>query len=108
LRVIHEQAERAGRIVRNLLTFARKGSPEQGVVDLNEVARRTAQLVAYEFRLRGVTFEERLHPAPVETRGSAQELQQVVLNLLTNAVWAVSEEAGHAGPRRVTVETHAD
>jgi two-component system NtrC family sensor kinase len=108
LRVIHEQADRAGRIVRDLLTFARKGTPEQGVVDLNEVARRTAQLLAYEFRLRGVTCEERLGATPVEVRGDPHELQQVVLNLLTNATWAVSEEGGHPGPRRVTLETGAE
>ena len=41
LRVIHDQAERAGRIVRNLLTFARKGVPEKAPVDLNDVAART-------------------------------------------------------------------
>jgi two-component system NtrC family sensor kinase len=108
LRVIHEQAERAGRIVRDLLTFARKGTPEKGVVDLNDVARRTGQLLAYEFRLRGVTYEERLQPAPVEVRGDPHELQQVVLNLLTNATWAVSEEGGHAGPRTVAIETGAE
>ena len=42
LRVIHDQAERAGRIVRNLLTFARKGVTEKAPVDLNDVAARTA------------------------------------------------------------------
>ena len=108
IRVIHEQAERAGRIVRDLLTFARKGTPEKGVVDLNDVGRRTAQLLAYEFRLRGVTCEERFRAAPVEVRGDPHELQQVVLNLLTNATWAVSEEGGHAGPRTVTLETGAE
>ncbi|HSE27227.1 MAG TPA: ATP-binding protein [Gemmatimonadales bacterium] len=108
LRVIHEQAERAGRIVRNLLTFARKGTPEKGPVDLNDIARRTAQLVAYEFRIHDVVFEERLPASAVEVRGDPHELQQVVLNLLTNATWAVSREGGHAGPRRVMLETGAD
>ncbi len=108
LRVIHEQAERAGRIVRNLLTFARTGTPEKGIVDLNDIGRRSAQLLAYEFRLRGVTFEERLHAAPVEVRGDPHELQQAVLNLLTNASWAVSAEGGHAGPRVVSLETGAE
>jgi two-component system NtrC family sensor kinase len=105
LRVIHEQAERAGRIVRNLLTFARKGAPEKRLVDLNDVARRTSQLVAYDFRLRGVTLVERLDDAPVEVLGDPHELQQAVLNLLTNAAWAASEEGGHTGEREVRLET---
>ena len=48
LRVIHDQAERAGRIVRNLLTFARKGVAEKSAVDLNDVAVRTSLLIVYE------------------------------------------------------------
>jgi two-component system, NtrC family, sensor kinase len=42
LRVIHDQAERAGRIVRNLLTFARKGVAEKAAVDLRDVVARTS------------------------------------------------------------------
>src|SRR2546430_5871517 len=48
LQVIQEQAERAGRIVRNLLTFARKGAAERVPVDLNDVIRRTLSLTAYD------------------------------------------------------------
>ncbi|HET8699476.1 MAG TPA: histidine kinase dimerization/phospho-acceptor domain-containing protein, partial [Gammaproteobacteria bacterium] len=55
LQVIHEQAERAGRIVRNLLTFARKGSTERVPVDLNDVIRRTLSLMAYDLKLKDVT-----------------------------------------------------
>src|SRR5882762_88520 len=47
LQVIQEQAERAGRIVRNLLTFARKGAAERVPVDLNDVIRRTLSLTSY-------------------------------------------------------------
>ena len=57
LQVIHEQADRAGRIVANLLTFARKGTPEQAIVDLDDVAQRTTLLIQAELRLRGVTLE---------------------------------------------------
>ena len=57
LRVIHDQAERAGRIVRNLLTFARKGVPEKAAVDLNDVAARTSLLIIYELQLHGIELE---------------------------------------------------
>jgi two-component system NtrC family sensor kinase len=90
LRVIHDQADRAGRIVRNLLTFARKGVPEQTPVDLNEVASRTALLIVYEMQLHGVELEQALSADPVVVLGDRHELQQVLLNLITNAVQAVS------------------
>src|SRR5829696_3306473 len=51
LKVIYDQAERAGRIVRNLLTFARKGVAEQTAVDLNDVIVRTSLLIMYELQL---------------------------------------------------------
>ena len=90
LRVIHDQADRAGRIVRNLLTFARKGVPEQSPVDLNDVAARTALLIVYELQLHGIELEQALSPEGVVVLGDRHELQQVLLNLITNAVQAVS------------------
>jgi two-component system NtrC family sensor kinase len=104
LRVIHDQAERAGRIVRNLLTFARKGAPEKAPVDLNEVAGRTSLLIIYELQLHGIELDSALHPEPVVVLGDRYELQQVLLNLVTNAVQAVSVlPAGR--PRRISITT---
>ena len=104
LRVIHEQAERAGRIVRNLLTFARKGVAEKTAVDLNDVAARTSLLIVYELQLHGIELESALSPEPVVVLGDRYELQQVLLNLVNNAVHAVSQlEAGC--PRRIRLET---
>ena len=104
LRIIHEQAGRAGRIVRNLLTFVRKGTTEQTPVDINDVVERTTMLVKYEIRLREIELVAKLHPLPAIVMGDPHELQQVLLNLLTNAVHALAElPAGR--PRRITIET---
>lgn len=104
LRVIHEQAERAGRIVRNLLTFARKESPGESVVDLNDIVARTGLLVAYELHLRGIELIEERTGGELPVGGNRDELQQVLLNLLNNAVHAVRDlPAGVA--RRVTLAT---
>jgi two-component system NtrC family sensor kinase len=89
LRVIHEQAERAGRIVRDLLTFARKGPAEEAAVDLNDVIQRTLQLMSYDVSLRDITIEKTLGTVPA-VLGDRHALQQVVLNLLTNAAHAVA------------------
>ncbi len=109
LRVIHDQAERAGRIVRNLLTFARKGLPEQAAVDLNDVAARTTLLIVYELQLHGIELESALSPEPIVVLGDRYELQQVLLNLVTNAVQAVSRlPTGRPRRIRVVTERHGD
>lgn len=102
LQVIHEQADRAGRIVANLLTFARKGTPEQADVDLDDVAQRTTLLIQAELRLRGITLEHARGPRVV-VHGDRYEIQQVLLNLLTNAVQALSDLPAGT-PRKVRVE----
>jgi len=104
LRVIHDQAERAGRIVRNLLTFARKGVPEKAAVDLNDVAARTSLLIEYEVQLHGIELEQALSPDPVVVLGDRHELQQVLLNLITNAVQAVAA-LPPGRPRKITLTT---
>jgi two-component system NtrC family sensor kinase len=107
LRVIHEQAERAGRIVRNLLTFARKGPVERSPVDLTDVLQRTLMLMSYDLRLKDVDVDKELAAALPEVLGDRHELQQVVLNLLTNAAQAVASNPAGA-PRRVSVRTWFD
>lgn len=90
LRVIHEQADRAGRIVRNLLTFARKGPAEQAPVDLNDVIQRTLLLMSFDLTLKDIVVETELGTVP-PVLGDRHALQQVLLNLLNNAAQAVAE-----------------
>src|SRR2546426_395013 len=107
LQVIQEQAERAGRIVRNLLTFARKGSAERVPVDLNDVIRRTLSLTAYDLKLKDISVERELSGALPDVFGDRHGLQQVVLNLVTNAAHAVAENPRER-PRQITVSTWFD
>ena len=87
--------------MRNLLTFARKGVTEQTPVDLNDVAARTALLIVYELQLHGIELEQALNPEAVVVLGDRHELQQVLLNLITNAVQAVSGlPPGRSAPDR--------
>ena len=107
LQVIQEQAERAGRIVRNLLTFARKGAAERVPVDLNDVIRRTLSLTSYDLKLQDVQVERELSGALPDVFGDRHGLQQVVLNLVTNAAHAVAENPRER-PREITVSTWFD
>ena len=107
LQVIQEQAERASRIVRNLLTFARKGASERVPVDLNDVIRRTLSLTSYDLKLKDIVVERELSGALPDVFGDRHGLQQVVLNLVTNAAHAVAENPRER-PREITVSTWFD
>src|SRR2546425_3585949 len=104
LQVIHEQAERAGRIVRNLLTFARKGPGERARVNLNDVVQRTLLLMSYDLKLKDIRTEKNLGSGMPDVVGDRHALQQVVLNLVTNAAHALAGTEARSEERRVGKE----
>jgi signal transduction histidine kinase len=89
LRVIHRHAQRVARIAHGLLSFSRHSSGEQGRVDLNRVVDETLLLVEKMIVNDGIAFRRALAPDLPPIWGDANALQQVVMNLVTNARDAV-------------------
>ena len=89
LKVIETQAERASRIVRNLLSFARSHEPERTYIDVNKTLQSALDLVAYQFEVDGVHIVQQMSPDLPWTMADPYQMQQVILNLLTNAKQAI-------------------
>jgi signal transduction histidine kinase len=89
LDTILSEAERAAKIVRNLLTFARKRHTTRAMVDLNHVVRETLALRAYEQRLNNITILEALSSGLPHVFSDPHQVQQVLLNLIINAEQAM-------------------
>lgn len=100
---VFQEAERARRIVKNLLYFARENKPERTRVDLNEIVERTLALRGYELRVENIVVECSLETGLPETMADPYQLQQVVLNLLVNAEQAL---LGDRGSGHVWIRTH--
>src|SRR5207237_6082270 len=84
---------------------ARAGGKPRGLVDLNDIARRTFSLRSYYLPTLNLTVALALDPSEPKIWADASELQQMLLNLLINAEQALLtvERA-----RTITVRTRAD
>jgi two-component system NtrC family sensor kinase len=104
IEAINQEARRAAKIVSNLLTFARQHQPERTVADINRVIDDTLELRRYALRTANVEVETRFDEHLPLTWADPFQLQQVVLNLLTNAEHALSTWEGE---RALTVTTES-
>jgi C4-dicarboxylate-specific signal transduction histidine kinase len=100
---IVDDDRRAGTIIQRMRSMLKKGPSGAGAQDLNELAKEVARLVGNEALLEGVTLRLDLSPHLPRVRGDGIQIQQVVLNLVVNALDAISERP--RGSRLVVVRT---
>lgn len=104
IETIHREARRAAKIVKDLLTFARRReSSERNRVDLNGIVRYIADTQRYAMETHGVLCDLVLSDEPAMVAADPAQLEQVMLNLLVNARQALESmsatvAAGRNGP----------
>ncbi len=103
LEIILQEADRARRIVQNLLTFARQRAHERGPVDVNAAIEQTVALRRYELERAGITFVLDLAADLPVVEGDLFQLQQVFLNLINNAAQAMAGGGGRIEIRTARV-----
>lgn len=101
LRRVSEQVDRAAKIIGQMRQLARRSGPATAPVDLNAVLTEALDFVSHHMRLSGI--EVRFEPSSElpEVQGDRLRLEQVFLNLLTNARQAMESST----ERRLTVRS---
>jgi two-component system, NtrC family, sensor kinase len=89
LQDIYFETERASEIVKSLLDFTRKEKQELVALDLGEVLGSTLRLAHNELAINDVTLETEIPKDLPRVLGVANQMRQVFLNLLINAVQAM-------------------
>jgi C4-dicarboxylate-specific signal transduction histidine kinase len=105
LQEVVEQSRRAADIVWAVRRLARKADPQDAAVDVNEAARTVVRLLDWLARRANAAVETALAADLPLARGDRVQVEQVLFNLIQNALEAV---ASTHGPRVVRVETAAD
>ncbi|WP_437613796.1 ATP-binding protein [Sorangium sp. So ce834] len=93
---IAADGRRAGKVIDRMRAMLRKGELSAVALDLGELVREVARLLASAALLAGATVRIELAPGLPRVRGDGIQLQQVLLNLLVNALDAVSRRPPEA------------
>jgi predicted Zn finger-like uncharacterized protein len=100
--IIEKETNRCTTIIQNLLKFARQEKVDYESVDLNQVAQDAMAIVEHQLEMNKVRLERKLADSLPVIYGNANQIQQVLINLMINAQQAMDGSSG-----TVTVSTAA-
>jgi len=103
---IIDDDQRAAEVVQRVRDMLSKGKLRPTRLDINEVIRSVTRMLSSDAAIRNVVVALELAPIPVVVNGDRVQLEQVVLNLLINAMEATSEVSD--GNRTVIVRSEAN
>jgi two-component system NtrC family sensor kinase len=100
---IQTQGHRCKGITHKLLSFARKTDSRVETLQLNEFVNEVVDLLSQKFKYANIDVDVQLNPELPAIQASATEIQQVLMNILQNAVYAMEKTGG-----KITILTEAD
>ena len=89
IKKIEDHVERATKVVHSMLGYARKMEPHLEDVDVNDVIERTIDLLGNYARINNITIEPQLSPDLPVIAADSSQLQQVFMNVISNAMDAI-------------------
>jgi CheY-like chemotaxis protein len=103
LKIIYDGSHRVKDIVRRMLTFSRQTKPVRASANINELINATLDLRSYVLRTANIEVVKHLDPDLPSVVADPGQLQQVFLNLIVNAEYAM-KQAHDGGTLTITTE----
>ncbi len=94
LEVIVRETIRSREIVKGLLDFSRQSVPKKHNADINRILKSGIEVVASQLLLKKIELDAHFDPALPEVKVDANQIQQVIINLLVNAADAIGDNGG--------------
>jgi two-component system NtrC family sensor kinase len=94
IQTIYGEAERAAKIVQNLLSFARRRKPSKEMADMNALLQRVLELRSYDFAARGISLDMTLDTRMPSVWADPDQIQQVLFNVIKNAEQSMLDAHG--------------
>ena len=101
LESIYKSSERITKIVSNLLRFARREAPMRKNIAVNEIIDTILNIRNYEMKVRNIEIRKHYQPDLPLIMADPSQLEQVFLNIISNAEYAI-HETGKAGTLTIT------
>ncbi|MDZ7699140.1 MAG: PAS domain-containing sensor histidine kinase [Deltaproteobacteria bacterium] len=105
---IKKQTRRCKAITHQVLNFAGDSRSEKRTFDLYEVLKNTVQFMRSETIFRNIEIVLDLMEAPPTLQSDPERLEQVFINLLSNAVYAIKEKGEPGGQIRIQTSIEGD
>ncbi|MBT8368727.1 MAG: PAS domain S-box protein, partial [Deltaproteobacteria bacterium] len=102
---IERNTKRMMNIINHLRTFSRQSKAEYYALDVNQVIEESFLMVGEQLRLRNIEIKKSLDPALPKIKGDTNQLEQVFLNLITNARDAIMDKNGNVKPKNGNSES---
>lgn len=91
LKIICDETYRCKTIISNLLNFSRQSGPEFIRIDINRVVNDTLSVVQHQSQIKMQNIQLNLSEEPCDVMGDPQQLKQVFMNLIINALHATED-----------------
>ena len=104
LRQLVDDSLRASAVISGIRSMFQKGARGQTLLDVNELVRETLKMVDLDLRTYGISVKTDLHNGGLQLSGDRGQLQQVFLNLISNAIEAMNSVTDRA--RNLQVRTN--